>query len=152
MSTENRIALHAEITAQIRLFIAGTILFNQKVAERTGLHLTDMQSINLLELLGAVTPGRLAECTGLTSGGVTVMLDRLEKAGFVRRAPNPQDRRSVLIEVNPRKLKQIHTQYAAINRQLDAFLSEMPETELKTVVKFFSRANAIRAGSSREAP
>ena len=49
------------------------------------------------------------------------MLDRLEKAGFVRRAPNPHDRRSVLVEVNPRKLKQIHAQYAAINRQLDCF-------------------------------
>jgi MarR family transcriptional regulator, organic hydroperoxide resistance regulator len=144
MSTENRPALHAEIVGQIRRFIAGTILFNQKVADRAGLHLTDMQCINLLELLGPVTPGKLAECTGLTTGGVTVMLDRLEKAGFVRREPNPGDRRSVLIRVNPRKLQKINALYAGINERLEAFLSETPEAELRMVAGFFSRVNAIR--------
>ncbi len=148
MSTANRIALHAELVRQIRRFIAGTIIFNQKVAERVGLHLTDMQCINLLELLGSVTPGTLAECTGLTSGGVTVMLDRLEKAGFVKREPNPNDRRSVLVRVNPKKLEKIHALYAGINQQFEASLSEMPEAELKSVVNFFSHVNTIR----REGP
>jgi DNA-binding MarR family transcriptional regulator len=152
MSTENRAALHAELTGLIRQFIAGTILYNQKVAESTGLHLTDMQCLNLLDMLGAVTPGRLAECTGLTTGGVTVLLDRLEKAGFVKREPNPKDRRSVLVRVNPKKLRKIQEHYAGINQRLEAFLSEMPEAELKTVMKFFSRANAIRPGSSRVEP
>lgn len=152
MSNEDREALHRELVGQIRLFIAGTILFNQKVAERTGLHLTDMQCINLLEMLGDVTPGKLAAYTGLTTGGVTVMLDRLEKAGFVKRQPNPDDRRSVLVRINPKKLKKIHEHYAGINRRLEEFLSEMPETELKSVVKFFSQANAIRSGSSRAEP
>lgn len=148
MSTANRIALHAELVRQIRRFIAGTIIFNQKVAERVGLHLTDMQCINLLELLGSVTPGTLAECTGLTSGGVTVMLDRLEKAGFVKREPNPNDRRSVLVRVNPKKLEKIRALYAGINQQFEASLSEMPEAELKSVVNFFSHVNTIR----REGP
>jgi DNA-binding MarR family transcriptional regulator len=144
MSTENRFALHAELVAQIRRFIAGTIIFNQQVAERVGLHLTDMQCINLLDLLGPVTPGKLAECTGLTTGGVTVMLDRLEKAGLVKREPNPNDRRSVLVRVNPRKLRKINALYAGINKQLDAFFSDTPEAELQSVVKFLSRVNAIR--------
>jgi hypothetical protein len=47
---------------------------NVRMAERAGLHLTDMQCLNLLELLGPVTPGKLAECTGLTTGRVTVTL------------------------------------------------------------------------------
>src|SRR5580658_4419241 len=129
MSTEKRTALHAELIGAIRRFIAGSIMFNQKVADRVGLHLTDMQCINLLDLLGPVTPGKLAERTGLTTGGVTVMLDRLEKAGFVKREPNPNDRRSVLVRVNPRKLKKIHAHYAGINERLEAFLSETPEAE-----------------------
>jgi MarR family transcriptional regulator, organic hydroperoxide resistance regulator len=143
MSTENRPALNAELVGQIRRFIAGTILFNQKVADRVGLHLTDMQCINLLDLLGPVTPGKLAECTGLTTGGVTVMLDRLEKAGLVRREPNPNDRRSVLVRVNPRRLQKIHALYAGINERLETFLAEIPEAELRLVVSFFSRVNAI---------
>jgi len=144
LSTENRAILHASLVAQIRRFIAGTILFNQRVADRAGLHLTDMQCINLLDLLGPVTPGKLAESTGLSTGGVTVMLDRLEKAGCVKRAPHPGDRRSVLVKVNPRKLRKIHALYAALNRQFDAFLAETPEDELRTVVNFLTRMNSVR--------
>jgi DNA-binding MarR family transcriptional regulator len=144
MSTENRLALHAELVGQIRRFIAGTILFNQKVADRVGLHLTDMQCVNLLDLLGPVTPGRLAECTGLTTGGVTVMLDRLEKAGVLKRERNPNDRRSVLVRVNPKKLRKINRLYRGINEQLGAFLSETPEAEIRSMAAFFSRMNAIR--------
>jgi DNA-binding MarR family transcriptional regulator len=144
MSIQNRAALHAELVAEIRAFIAGAILFNQSVADRAGLHLTDMQCINLLDLLGPCTPGKLAERTRLTSGGVTVMLDRLEKAGYVKREPNPSDRRSVLVRVDPKKLKKIHAEYAAVNKRLDASLAEIPEGELRLVVKFFARMNALR--------
>lgn len=144
MSTGNRTALHAELVIQIRRFIAGTIIFNQKVADRVGLHLTDMQCINLLDLFGAATPGTLAECTGLSTGGVTVMLDRLEKGGFIKRERNPDDRRSVLVRVNPGKLRKIHALYAGINQQLEAFLSETPEAEIRSAVKFLSRMNTIR--------
>jgi DNA-binding MarR family transcriptional regulator len=144
MSTGNRLALHAELVSQIRSFIAGAILFNQKVADHVGLHLTDMQCVNLLDLLGPVTPGRLAECTGLSTGGVTVMLDRLEKAGVVKRERNPNDRRSVLVRVNPKKLRKINAPYGGINKRLDSFFSETPEAELRQVANFLSRMNAIR--------
>src|SRR5580698_8914249 len=100
MSTSKRNALEVKLIRQIRQLIAGSILFNQRIADRVGLHLTDMQCLNLLDLLGPVTPGKLAACTGLTTGGVTVMLDRLEKAGVVKRERNPNDRRSVLVRVN----------------------------------------------------
>ncbi len=150
MSTPNRPALHADIISHIRRFIAGTILFNQKVADLAGFILTDMQCMNLLDLLGPVTPGKLAECTGLTTGGVTVMLDRLEKAEFVTRERNPNDRRSVLVRVNPKKLKKINALYGGINQQMETFLAETPVADLQTVVKFFSRVNAIRTGGALE--
>jgi len=144
MSSENRTALHAAMFGHIRHFIGGTILFHQKLAERVGLHMTDMQCINLLDLLGPVTPGKLAECTGLTTGGVTVMLDRLERAGFVKREPNPNDRRSVIVRVNPKKLRKIKAMYAGVDEQFGAFLAETPEAELQSVANFFARMNAIR--------
>jgi len=144
MSTKRPPALHAELVGQIRRFIAGTIMFNHDLAERAGLHVTDMQCMNLLDLLGPVTPGRLARWTGLTTGGVTVMLDRLEWAGFVIREPNPLDRRSVVVRVNPKKFRTINALYAGINRQFEALLSGTPDAELRPVVKFFSRMNTIR--------
>ena len=145
MSTENRQALHEAIVHEIRRFIAGAILHNQKVADEVGLHLTDLQCINVLELAGPTTPGDLARSTGLTTGGVTVMLDRLEKAGYLKRAPNPQDRRSLLVRINPKKLEKMHSYYGEINRQMSAFLEATPEPELRTVVDFFTRMNALRA-------
>src|SRR5579863_680518 len=101
MSNVKRTALHAGLTAQIRQLIAGAILFNQRIADQAGLSLTDVQCVNVLDLLGPSTPGQLAACTGLSTGGVTVMLDRLEKASLVKREPNPADRRSILVRVNP---------------------------------------------------
>jgi DNA-binding MarR family transcriptional regulator len=144
MSSARRTQLNAALTAHIRQMIAGAVLFNQSVADRTGLRLTDMQCMNVLDLLGPSTPGKLAACTGLTTGGVTVMLDRLEKAGFVRRSPNPADRRSVLVSVNPKKLKKIGGYYDRITRQTVEVFDALPEADLEAVARFFARINAIR--------
>ncbi|MGB6160690.1 MAG: MarR family transcriptional regulator, partial [Acidobacteriaceae bacterium] len=97
MSSKQHARLFPALVRAVRLFIAGSSLFSQRVSEKLGLHPTDMQFLNLLELLGPMTPGFLAQCSGLSSGGVTVVLDRLEKAGYVRRSANPSDRRSVLV-------------------------------------------------------
>lgn len=144
MSTPNRAALHDSLIRNIRNFIAGSILYNQRVADSVGLHLTDMQCFGVLEQLGPVTPGKLAECTGLTTGGVTVMLDRLQKAGFIKRVPNPNDRRSVLVHINPKKMEKLGPYYAEINQQLEVFFSSTPVEELEMITNFFSRMNGIR--------
>lgn len=144
MSTESCKALHAALAGEIRRFIASTILFHQKMAERVGLHMTDMQCVNLLDLNGPMTPGKLSEDLGLSTGGVTVMLDRLEKAGFVKRVANPQDRRSVLIEPNAKKLQKIRGLYEKLDRRFDDFLSQFPESELRGVTDFLRRMNALK--------
>jgi MarR family transcriptional regulator, organic hydroperoxide resistance regulator len=147
MSTENpgnRRALHAELMEQTRLLIAGAVLFNQHVADEVGLHLTDLQSLSFLVLQASVTPGTLAQWTGLTTGGVTVMLDRLARAGYIRRRPNPDDRRSVLIEVNPAKLKRLQAHYAGVVRQLETIYAGIPEAELRSAIKVMALMNATR--------
>ena len=97
-----------QLEREVRRMLAGAILFNQKVAEELKLNVTDLQCLNLLDLQGELTPGELARCCGLTTGGATVVLDRLEKAGYLRREANPRDRRSLLIrpvEARVRKLQ-----------------------------------------------
>lgn len=145
MSTENRAALHQSVVSEIRRFIAGAILFNQKIADNVGLHLTDMQCINVLELLGPTTPGELARHTGLTTGGVTVMLDRLEKGGYVKREPNPKDRRSLLIRINPKKLEKVNSYYGEVNQRVGSILQKTSEADLETVVDFLALMNRARA-------
>ncbi|HEY7130982.1 MAG TPA: MarR family transcriptional regulator, partial [Candidatus Limnocylindrales bacterium] len=58
---------------------------------------------------GATTAGRLSEITGLTSGAVTRVIDRLEQAGYVRRIPDPADRRRVIVEVVPERVASIQS-------------------------------------------
>jgi DNA-binding MarR family transcriptional regulator len=136
--------LHETVIRCLRQFIAGSILSNQQIADRVGLRLTDMQCINVLELMGPSTPGELARFTGLTTGGVTVMLDRLERGGYLKREPNPRDRRSVLVHLNPAKLKKIQAFYDEINDRMTALLDETSERELRSVVKLLSKMNESR--------
>jgi MarR family transcriptional regulator, organic hydroperoxide resistance regulator len=145
MSNPDRAQLRETLVRSIRQFIAGSILYNQQIADRVGLRLTDMQCINVLDLMGPSTPGELARCTGLTTGGVTVMLDRLEKSGYVKREPNPRDRRSVLVRLNPAKLRKVNAFYAEINERMAGLLDDTPEPELRSVIDLFAKMNAWRA-------
>ena len=69
-----------------------TIMFHQAVADVLGLHITDHKCLDLLHRFGAMPAGRLGELTGLTTGAVTGIIDRLEQAGYARRANDPKDR------------------------------------------------------------
>jgi DNA-binding MarR family transcriptional regulator len=144
MSNPNRAQLRETAIRGLRQFIAGSILYNQQVADRAGLRLTDMQCINVLDLMGPSTPGELARSTGLTTGGVTVMLDRLEKAGYVKREPNPRDRRSVLVRLKPARLKKVNAFYGEINDRMARLLDDTPESELRSVVNLLSKMNDFR--------
>ena len=144
MSTARTAARHTSLVVEIRKFIANAIFFNQKVAERFNLNLTDTQCLNLLDLSGPATPGQLAEYTGLTTGGITVVLDRLEKAGFIQREPNPDDRRSLIVKPVPAGLARIHALYGEINKGMGELMSNYSEKELGLIQSFFERANTQR--------
>lgn len=132
-----------DLILEIRHFIARSILYNHKVAERVGLHVTDLQCLNILDVLGPLRPGELAEYTGFTTGGITVVLDRLEKARYIRRQPNPDDRRSVLVHVIPARIASLDRHYRIIQERMGAMMSGLSEAELAAVLKFFRLTNAI---------
>src|SRR5262245_42614452 len=73
--------------------------FDNLAAQRLGVNETDLHCLNIIENAGGVTAGELAAQSGLTTGAVTGVIDRLEKAGFARRVPDPDDRRRVKVEV-----------------------------------------------------
>ena len=78
-----------------------TILFHQAIADRLGMNVTDHKCAGILARSGPITAGELARRTGLTTGAITGVIDRLEQAGFARRARDPGDRRRVIIEPDP---------------------------------------------------
>ena len=132
------------IVLEIRKFIAAAIFFNTQAAEKAGLGLTDMQMLHMLQLYGPSTPGRLSAWTGLSSGGVTVALDRLEKAGYLRREPNPDDRRSLLITLMPLRLRKIAAMYEGVEKETRRMLAMLPQSDLEAVVRFFETLQAVR--------
>jgi MarR family transcriptional regulator, organic hydroperoxide resistance regulator len=140
------------VVFEIRKFLAAGIFFNARAAERTGISLTDMQLVHILQLYGPATPGKLAASTGLSSGGVTVALDRLERAGFVRREPNPADRRSVLVRIVPAKLRKLAGLYEGVESQTRHLLATLPERDLEAVVRFFETLGAARLEGAAEGP
>jgi DNA-binding MarR family transcriptional regulator len=79
-----------------------TVLRHARIAEKMGLSGTDHKALDLVtHAEGTLTAGRIAALTGLSTGAVTGVIDRLEKAGFVRRVRDRQDRRKVLVEIVP---------------------------------------------------
>jgi len=137
---------------EIRLFIAGAILFNQGVADQLGVNATDHQLLNLLDLLGSATPGRLAQLTGLTTGGITVVLDRLEAAKYLRRERNPKDRRSWIIRPNPARMRNVFALYKPVDEGMDRLAGQYSNEELGVVLDFFAQANRARAAMRSETP
>jgi DNA-binding MarR family transcriptional regulator len=147
-SRESRQEILERLEQGVRRMLAGAILFNQKVADELGLNATDLQCLNLLELQGSVTPGDLAKCCGLTTGGVTVVLNRLEKAGYIRRAANPRDRRSVLIRPAPARLRELQKIYRSKSQSLANALAPYSQRELELILDFVTRTVTVDNPSS----
>jgi DNA-binding MarR family transcriptional regulator len=96
--------LVADLVAAMRELSTATILFHQAVADRLAMNVTDHKCAGILVQTGPITAGELATRTGLSTGAITGVIDRLEKAGFVRRVRDAGDRRRVIVEPD---LKQI---------------------------------------------
>jgi DNA-binding MarR family transcriptional regulator len=134
--------LRAEINESLLRFIASVVLHNQVVAQRVGLGGSDSQFISLLNLNGPLTAGRLAELSGLTTGTVTGVIDRLERAGFVRRERDVADRRRVLVAPVPAAMEELARHYTAHGRHTDAVLSRRDPQQLRVIAEFLAELNA----------
>lgn len=94
----NQVTIQQEdLTLRMRGLGSRTVLYQQKVATSLGLYNNDFLSIDILQEKGPITAGELSKLTGLTTGSITTLVDRLEKNGFVRREHDPNDRRKVII-------------------------------------------------------
>jgi DNA-binding MarR family transcriptional regulator len=109
-----------------------TIMFHQAVADILGLHITDHKCLDLIHHYGAVPAGRLAELTGLTTGAVTGIIDRLEEAGYVRRTDDPKDRRRIIVEPTKNKKweRKIEAIFIPLHERMHKLLSSYSENEL----------------------
>jgi DNA-binding MarR family transcriptional regulator len=139
--------LRAAIQQSTMRFIAGVVLHNHVVAQRVGLGASDSQLISLLNLHGPLTAGRLAELTGLTTGTVTGVIDRLERAGFVRRERDATDRRKVVVTPVPEAMAGLAEHYRHHGELLAAVLSTRDEAQLRVIADFLEDLAGPDAGA-----
>jgi DNA-binding MarR family transcriptional regulator len=156
--SEKRAELLAAMPQEFRHLATATILFHQAIADRLGMHLTDHKCGDILLQSGPITAGELAERTGLTTGAITGVIDRLEKAGFVRRAEDPNDRRRVIIEPLPERIERhISPLFQSIGRAIGNMCARYSTRELAAIRNFiagfsqlaYEEAGKIRKGGAR---
>ncbi|MEF2525194.1 MULTISPECIES: MarR family winged helix-turn-helix transcriptional regulator [Streptomyces] len=147
----SREELLARVVEESRRHYAGHSLFNQALADRVGLHPTDLQCIALLDLEpGPVGTGDVARLTGLTSGSATRLVDRLVRAGVVERLADPGDRRRSLVALAPDARARLGEAWEAPGRAFGAVLEGYTDAELAVIADFMRRAaEAGRAQAER---
>jgi len=115
-------------------------LYEQVMADRLGLNRTDVIVLSLLGLRGPQTAGQLAEATGLTTGAVTGVIDRLERAGFARRAPDPGDRRRVIVTLLRERLAPAVRLNEPLHRAIHALDQDFTAAQRVAVAAYVQRA------------
>jgi DNA-binding MarR family transcriptional regulator len=128
-----------------RQMSAGAVMFHQAIADRLGLHVTDHKCADLILRNGSMTAGALANLTGLTTGAITGVIDRLEGAGLARRVPDPEDRRRVVIEMvaHGKPSAAVATLFSGIAEATSKLLERYTDDELAFLLDFVERCNAL---------
>jgi DNA-binding MarR family transcriptional regulator len=142
----DRAATTAALDRALRETSAQSVLFSQAVADRVGMNPTDLESLDILARHGPMTAGRLAELTGLTTGAITGLVDRLERRGYARREPHPTDRRSVIVKpLIENAERDLAPSYAAMSMAMDELMSRYGDDDLVVILDFMTRAAAVTA-------
>lgn len=129
--SEHRKALMEQLQFLGEVVNTETALFQHLAAAQHGLGITDMKTLSILLREGPMTAGEIGNRLSLTSGSVTMLIDRLERRDLVKRQPHANDRRKVIVTVNQEKLTTGDDVYRSMGdafaRQLDTYSTEQLE-------------------------
>ncbi|OMD69794.1 MarR family transcriptional regulator [Paenibacillus odorifer] len=120
-----------------------TVLYQQNVAASLGLYNNDFLSIDILREKGPITAGELSKLTGLTTGSVTALIDRLEKNGYVRRQNDPNDRRKVIIVPLYENKDDVINTYQPLHTAMVKLAASYKDEELALISQFLGQASAV---------
>ncbi|WP_175619185.1 MULTISPECIES: MarR family transcriptional regulator [unclassified Paenibacillus] len=120
-----------------------TVLYQQYAASSLGLYNNDYLSVDILHEKGPITAGELSKLTGLATGSVTALIDRLEKNGFVRRQNDPKDRRKVIIVPLYEDKKEVSETYDPLHARMIQLAASYAPEELELIAEFLGKASDI---------
>ncbi len=144
-SQETRAEILGVLARELRQFHALGASFFRAAAARIGMTDTDLEVIALLESAGPMTAGQLADLTGLTTGAITGMLNRLEEAGLVRRERDPADGRRVIVRLasGEDKMREISPLFDALGKAGNELAARYDDEQIAFLLAFFKQSNAL---------
>lgn len=123
-------------------YVSAATRYQIAVADQLGMPLTDVHAIGALLEIGPAGVRRLADLMGMTTGAVTRLVDRLERAGYVSRSTDPADRRRVVVQVVPERIADIGRYYEPIGERWQQQVSGYTDAQLKFLLEFLRQGRS----------
>ena len=117
--------------------------FDEYVAAATGINRTDMRCLDILGQRGPITAGHLAKAMHLSSGAITTLVDRLERAGYARRRRDTEDRRRVLVELVPGMVERAMPYYEPLYHGTVRLLENHSDQEIELMIEFLEQGRKM---------
>ena len=134
----------ARVRQALQRQVVAAVLGNEKVARAHGLLVTDLQTLHLLVLREDVrTPSQISDATGMPTSTVTKLIDRLEAAGYVRRRPDPADRRKTVLELVAESIAPLRVLYGKTDQEFDDLSKRFSPDELETVARYLDAVSGF---------
>jgi DNA-binding MarR family transcriptional regulator len=152
----NRHELMAALNRALRDASGQGVLYSQAVAERLGIGSTDLECLDIIVMRGPLTAGELASASGLSTGAITGVIDRLDRTGFVKREHDDADRRKVLVRALPAVERRVMPLFRPMEQAAVSALSDYDDKDLALLLDFLLRAHqaavaamaALRTGTA----
>lgn len=137
--------LTRQVVASLRALSTEIDRLDHAAAGRYGLNRTDMRALDIVGRAGPLAPSGLAQLMGFTTGGVTTVIDRLERAGYARRQPDPADRRRQIVAVTEVTAARDQEVFGRLIQQTAELLSAYTDEQLQLIGGFLDRTRQLTA-------
>ena len=140
-----RLQLYAELGDEVRASQRSTDVVDDLVCQLLGINRTDARCLDVLDQHGSMSAGDLAEASRLTTGAITAVIDRLERAGLARRVADPTDRRRVLVEPTEKAFELANELMVEPMRRLyTPMANAYSEDDLRLILDFTRRGRELQ--------
>jgi DNA-binding MarR family transcriptional regulator len=132
-----------------RRLSTAVVMFHEALGNVLGLTAVDHRALHLIMRNAPLSASSLAQLTGLTPGAVTGMIDRLERAGYVRRGPDPDDRRRILITPLFDQHNRLAEVYGSLGAAMSGFMAKYDERELAVIADYVQHTIDVLEAETR---
>jgi DNA-binding MarR family transcriptional regulator len=139
-----------DLAASLQRFGLARDRMRAALAKRTRVAETDLDALEYLEAEGSLTQRDLGERLCLTSGAITMLVDRLEHAGWVNRQPHPTDRRYTLLELSPRAVQATPAELDLYHQAIRSLAEAVPNRSRLIIAAFLNEAAAAASAAARD--